>query len=352
MCQSPLIIPNPYYRTGSKGLNFLHNTVDSHISVPCGQCADCVATRQSYFLQRVQMESLEHWLFYFTLTYNNESLVYTDTLDYQLPIPYYADICNMFKRIRKKCPLPLRYVVVSEYGKNTHRPHYHGFISVPKIPNLRIEDEKLHIMNIEQYLYDLVLSEWRRNYGSNRSPIWKPLCTYVSNADGHNYELHYVKPLVNQENSVSYYISKYLTKYDQRTYKLLQKIQLDNRLTDDETKHLLSCIKPRTVISKHFGYWKEPSIYHYIRNCINRSLPGPVMFYDIYTDSPFVLCPYYQKHIYNVQDRLTQYYEQVTPETPFSFKFNDFRTENEFLYDSKSKHYKQTIEELRKKINY
>lgn len=352
MCLSPLIIPNPYFQLGSKGLNFLHNTTDSHISVPCGQCADCVATRQAYFNQRVQMESLEHWLFFFTLTYNDDSLLYTDVGDYQIAVPYYEDICNMFKRIRKRIQYPIRYVVVSEYGKQRHRPHFHGILSIPKVPNLTPADENYYIQNAESELYSLVLQEWRRNYGSKRVPIWQPLCTYYNNGYSHNYELHYIQPMINQENSVSYYISKYITKYDERTRKLLQKIRMDSNISEDETTHLISMIKPRQVISKSFGYWKDKAIYQYIRKCIDRSLPGPVMFYDINTDEPFVLCPYYQKHIYNVQDRLTQYYAQEDTTTPFSFKFNDFRTENEYLYDSKRKHYQQSIDELRKKINY
>ena len=35
--------------------------------------------------------------FMFTLTYNDESLVYTDVGDYSYPIPLLSDIQNMFK---------------------------------------------------------------------------------------------------------------------------------------------------------------------------------------------------------------------------------------------------------------
>lgn len=102
MCVSPITIPNPYYQIGDKGLNFLHDTVSSHIQVPCGKCHQCCSLRQAYFNQRIQMESLRSELFMFTLTYRDEALPRCNIGDYHCMYPDYKDVQNMFKRIRKK----------------------------------------------------------------------------------------------------------------------------------------------------------------------------------------------------------------------------------------------------------
>lgn len=84
-----------------------------------------------FFLQRVQMESLRSHLYMFTLTYNNESLVYTDVGEYNIAFPYLPDIQNMFKRIRRSGHEFL-FTYTTEYGKRRFRPHYHGILALDK----------------------------------------------------------------------------------------------------------------------------------------------------------------------------------------------------------------------------
>ena len=69
MCISPITIENPNFRQGKLGYNRIHNTIDKYIQVPCGHCRQCIATKQSYFLQKYDVELMDNELFFFTLTY-------------------------------------------------------------------------------------------------------------------------------------------------------------------------------------------------------------------------------------------------------------------------------------------
>lgn len=291
MCSSPITIKNPYFRLGSKGYNFLKNTVDSHIQVPCGNCPQCVAMRQSFFLQRVQMESLRSDLFYFTLTYNDQSLVFTEDLgDYNLPFPVFEDVQNMFKRLRSY-GYNFRATYVSEYGRRRHRPHFHGILAVEKSSE--------HYSVVEKRFKNLFWTEWRRNYGSSRCPLWYPLFTPVyKRGRCTTFDFHYIEPIKDHDNDCSYYVSKYITKYDSWIRSLISKIALDDNLSGEESMYLISLLKPRCNTSKDFGSWDDPKIYSYVNKCASReSLFTWPQFYDIYTGKQMPMSPYYGKHL-------------------------------------------------------
>lgn len=183
MCSTPITIDNPYYKVGSKGylklangkyrsINFgqfnkLHNTRDSKIQVPCGCCPQCLSNRQGYLNQRVQMESIRSHLFMLTLTYNQESLFHTNCGEYMVAFPYYKDIQDMFKRLRKQGH-KLRYLCVSEYGKK-YRPHYHLLVAIEKSPDW--DGSAYEPRHLEFVYGKLFLKEWRRNYGTSRVPL-------------------------------------------------------------------------------------------------------------------------------------------------------------------------------------
>lgn len=296
MCLSPILIDNPYYNCGSKGVNYLHDTTSLKIKVPCGSCPQCISMRQGFFNQRIQMESLRSHLFFFTLTYNDESLVYTDCEDYQIPIPVLSDVQNMCKRLRR-AGYKFRITYVSEYGTKRHRPHFHGILAVEKSEGSpRV---------LERKWSRLFRSEWRRNYGSNRSPIWKSLSTDVFHkCRNTTFDFHFIEPVLNHDNDVSFYVSKYITKYDSRTVSLLQKIEIDNSITEEQTKELRSLVKPRCVMSKDFGSWKLPVVQDYIKSCLTRS-PMLPQFFDLYTGKSCLLAPYYRRLV-----PYDQYYEK------------------------------------------
>lgn len=309
MCSSPLTIPNPYYQIGDKGLNFLHDTVNTHIQVPCGQCLQCLSLRQSYMNQRVQMESLRSELFMITLTYNNESLPVINVGEYCLYFPMWSDVQKMFKRIRKILPHRIRYVMVSEYSKR-HRPHFHGIIAIEREDI--VKHYKSSVSLCERELSRLFIKEWRTNVGSSRSPEYKPLFTYARKGNKCNFDFHHIVNLPNHENDVSFYVSKYITKYDSWTDGLLKKIKLDPEVTPEFTPFILSAIKPRCTISKDFGDPDFPPIKDYITKCIMKDETSLPQFYDIYTGKPSLLSRYYRKHCETMQNALTRFYFSPT----------------------------------------
>lgn len=75
MCLQPLHIKNVNY--GSKNPQLLllgKDTTHQFMEVPCGHCEQCVAAKQSDFVQRIQAESRYNHLFFATLTYDNDHL--------------------------------------------------------------------------------------------------------------------------------------------------------------------------------------------------------------------------------------------------------------------------------------
>lgn len=317
MCISPIQIKNPYLGLGHLGLNRLHDTVNTYINVPCGHCPACTSLRQSWINQRVQMESLDNYLFYGTLTYNEDMCPWVHIGDYNLRVPDMSDFTKMVKRLRNE-GLKFSYIVVSEYGGKTYRPHYHFMLSFPKetiTPNLSAGrfTLQMQLATFETTLYDKILSSWCRNVGSKRVPIYKPLLTYFSKYGRHNYELHYAAPSKNGLADVSFYVSKYICKFDKRTFKLLQKIKLDNSITADQTSELISKVKPRCIISKQFGHFSRPSVSDYIIDCLKRNPEQPT-FYDIYTGKPSPLSRYYTKHFVDINYALTRFYNSDSHE--------------------------------------
>lgn len=339
MCLSPIQIKNPYSGLGHLGLNRLHDTVNTYINVPCGHCPACTSLRQSWINQRVQMESLDNYLFYGTLTYNEDMVPWVHIGEYNLRVPNMSDFTNMVKRLRNE-GLKFSYIVVSEYGGKTYRPHYHFMLSFPKesiTPNLSVGRFilKVQIQSFEKYIYDKILASWCRNVGSHRNPIYKPLLTYYEKSGHHNYELHYATPSQNGFSDVSFYVSKYICKFDKRTNKLLQKIKLDNSITAEETSELISKVKPRCIISKQFGHFSRPSVAKHIKECLTRNTEQPT-FYDIYTGKPSPLSRYYTKHFVTIDYALDRFYNSNSSELYSSHIDNPLTNEEQNIERSRN----------------
>lgn len=190
MCLAPVLIDNPHYQTkvDDPVLRSIWNTVDSKIQVPCGRCPVCIHLRQIYLVQRVQMESLDHDLFYGTLTYNQESLPICDYDKIRFAYADFSDWQKMLKRIRADHPeLKFKYMLVSEYGSKRHRPHYHFILSFPRVGNPSLAEH----YSKAKFLFDTFLKYWQRNVApkvwspkrqkwitDSRNPDWQPLLTY------------------------------------------------------------------------------------------------------------------------------------------------------------------------------
>lgn len=302
MCLAPIKIKNVNYGNKSK-LSYLSDSTAYYILVPCGRCSVCLQLKQQYITQRVQMESFSHDLYFGTLTYNQESLPIHQVGDFKLAYADIADWQRMIKMIRKHEDIPnFRYMVVSEYGGKRHRPHFHFILSFPKNEKHTLADRQ----SFEIKLYGIFLKYWRRNYGSTRSPIWRPLCTYYRTPRSYNFDLHYLNPYASSKglDDVAFYVSKYALKYDSWIDKLKSKLFFS--LSESDYKSTWDIIRPRRLMSKFFGDFDNPQVAQHILKGIDLALHDSTALYP-YFISPvngqtFPLSPYYSKKYLRVSD--------------------------------------------------
>lgn len=318
MCDRPYYIPNPYRGLSDVGLNYLHDCVSAFIRVPCGFCPACIALRQTYFVQRCQMESLSNDLFFATLTYSNDMIPRRIVNDFELLYPDWSDVQKMFKRIRKYNLFgsSFRYFAVSEYGGNNHRPHFHILFSFPKVPDERYSSTLSRSLEY----HDILLSEWKRNTGSNRLPVYKPLCNYVSNSRGRNFDFHLVEShsTAAGEADVAFYVSKYVLKASPYVDSLKSALKLN--LSPEEFEEEWKYFKPRCNISKFWGDPFSPLVSQHIRNGIDLSLHDSSLLYPIFINpvsglhSP--LSPYYKRFFLDSVDAHV-FWSRKTPDDDF-----------------------------------
>lgn len=248
------------------------------------------------------MEALNNDLFYGTLTYNTESIPIKEFDTIKFAYPDISDWQKMIKMIRKDYPkLSFKYMLVSEYGSKRHRPHFHFLLSFPKTSNKLAEK-----MGKAYDLFNIFLRYWRRNYGSTRVPIWKPLLTYRRTRKHYNYDLHYLDPTssVDGLDGVSFYVTKYLLKHDPWVLKF--KAKLYHTLEDSEYTEAWSLFRPRILLSKGFGSPSDPKVKAYIESCIKLSLSSPdislPMFFSRQNGSTYPLAQYYKRRFLSVDD--------------------------------------------------
>lgn len=125
-------------------------------------------------------------------------------------------------------------------------------------------------------MFHAVLHEWRRNYGSTRSPEYRPLCTYVRRViNGRvktNYDLHYMNDRSVSSDScsdVGFYVTKYMLKPSERERRLQQALHLN--LDDEEYHKVWNLVKSRWFASEKFGYNNSEKVRSYIRKCVEDS---------------------------------------------------------------------------------
>lgn len=101
----------------------------------CGACPECLKTKASHWAIRATAEAKEHAQnCMITLTY--DQFIYdTQThkvIGERLPEDMHVhkeDVQKFIKRLRARFPdRPFKYMIAAEYGKRTHRPHYHAIL--------------------------------------------------------------------------------------------------------------------------------------------------------------------------------------------------------------------------------
>lgn len=103
----------------------------TYVYVPCGKCEACLSNRRNAWSFRLLQEmKVSESCYFLTLTYDDEHLPLQivnklGSIDY-VGVVSKRD-CQLFlKRLRKSIePFKIRYFLVSEYGPQTDRPHYH-----------------------------------------------------------------------------------------------------------------------------------------------------------------------------------------------------------------------------------
>lgn len=257
MCVSPVRIRNPNRGCTADFLVKTTDTVSAYINVPCGVCCECIAKKQSDLVQRVRVLSLDHYIFFYTLTYNDASLPrITCSTGYSITFAAHSDITNMFKRIRKGnlFGYPFKYISVSERGKGRGRPHFHGMIFIEKMYG---KNDPLFTAILEKKVRSVLFHEWRRNYGSTRRPDFRPLFTYHSKFVGgvrySNFDCHYVVPFSTDKGStdVAFYVTKYILKPSDKEKRLQQALSLN--LDPEEFESVWKVVKSKCTKSLDFG---------------------------------------------------------------------------------------------------
>lgn len=317
MCLSPNSIPNPNYGVKCKvgDFNSLKDCTSKYIRVPCGYCSECIKTKQMYLIQRVQMESLDKYVFFATLTYDKEHLPSVVTSSgYDIKYADWHDLQNCLKRLRKSFSRPFKYLAVSERGSSRGRPHFHILFFVPKY-----ESDLLSLpYTLEKELYDKLRFNWSRNVGTNRKPIYEPLFTFqerwLYGKRKSNFDLHFVisNNVDDGNSSVSFYVTKYMLKLSDKERRLQQALHLN--LDPFEYEEIWSLVKSRVITSKGFGLALNSDgsisdhVISYLRNCIDKSSDF-AKFYNPINGKGFPLSRYYKGKgaIYKLEDAMRFY---------------------------------------------
>lgn len=360
MCLAPVIIKNPYCGCDpSKGYNYLHDCVSTHIAVPCGHCKDCITTRQSAFAVRCDIEGMNYVSvpFMLTLTYDDVHVPRMpnvgDVLD-NFAYPDWSHVRNMMKRLRhvierrtdkaladlfvlpKKVNVrgrdrlipPFKYVFVSEFGKLSSRPHFHALIYV-KSPYF-VKDSKFEswASNVEKKLGDWFKQNWAINVGSIQNPVYEKLYTYVARGHRRTFDFHRIVHSDGvPDDSPMYYVSKYLFKPNSKIEnfrKYVWQAWQNGDVSDERYYEFLSYITRNLRVSKYFGYpfeeYQLKRIYNSFDFAKRKKFPFPCY---ICTDGKQQVFPHYLKHL-------------ITPEYATIFAFNITNNNDVLYYVNKS----------------
>lgn len=144
------------------------------ITIPCGKCFACLSNKRQSWLFRLEKELKEaKTAFFVTITYDDENKPCEGVKK--------SDVQKFIKLLRheKECIKEFKYFLVSEYGSQTLRPHYHAIFY-----NLDTDFE---------HCADLLSRIWKKGFVSvgtvtsaSINYVAKYCITKKSNPDGQN----------------------------------------------------------------------------------------------------------------------------------------------------------------------
>lgn len=136
-CLKPLVIrksEKQYFREEQQyRLGLLPFPPTLYQCVPCGKCELCLSKKREQWFFRLWNELRQSTSAYFiTLTYNDKHLPEDRRVNKK-------HVDDFLKRFRKSIePYKIRYFLVSEYGEDFGRPHYHMLLfNFPSCLNIR-----------------------------------------------------------------------------------------------------------------------------------------------------------------------------------------------------------------------
>lgn len=265
MCLQPILIKNTSQYKYTSGIR----AAASSYYVPCGHCAQCYHNRQNELIQKIRQIYKYNYCFFVTLTYY-DSIIYDD--HHTLVVngnPFsnvlIEDISLLFKRIRNhwnfpffECGKSLKYHFFSEFGGQTHRPHWHGIIQVPKVEVLKsldvFGDVTLAVRFFENYLDNAIQAEWKTQIGgTHRKPIYQANSKFFKPSlyTRGTYDFHLVQDVYTKNgkmlsaDNVAFYITKYMLKPDDWLNRYLKALRLNYPF------EVYNHMRPKQCISKN-----------------------------------------------------------------------------------------------------
>lgn len=238
------------------------------IQVPCGKCAECRKARIDAIIQRCIVESMFSYVFFITLTYDNNHLPCLTVNGKKYYFADYKHVQKMFKRFRLVFDRDFRYLCVNEYGDTTHRPHFHILMFVPILEG----DDESTPKFLEKFIFDNLGKYFAINKGTDKDPIYEPLFTYKFGYDPikgmtSNYFVKYIDnddfkvfaanegDFVQSESKVKAirYLVGYVCKYDDYEKSLNDIIYKYKGVDDELFKKLRYKLKSQVRYSKGLG---------------------------------------------------------------------------------------------------
>ncbi len=352
MCLSPITIKNPLRNKehlSTDPMRFKSDISSAYIKVPCGRCAQCIALKQNYFIQRCDMQSYFSHMYFLTFTYDNEHLPIHYYLGKRYAHPDIRHIQNMFKRVRKhrlfdgRC---FRYFVCSEYGSRRMRPHFHMLLFVQK----RSGDTPDFMRWFDTQIHNAFLQEWRVNVAKDengnpntRCPKYEPLCQYKVASDGsRSFDCHRVIPdIKHPETSVCYYVTKYMLKADKRISRIIKGILYESSFENQETqiaaRETCKLIAPRCYTSHHLGLGFNGADYVAVSDYISSRLDADIESkgypcYHFRADGKVMpLTPYFRQRFVRDFHIMCQYYADNEAKDLDKIIYHDDVEENEYI---------------------
>lgn len=330
MCISPISIRNPNYDTaGNFPADFrkVHNTISPFIQVPCGNCPACYFVNQTGYYQRILEEARVSYVYFATLTYN-DNIEYAEYKDTLYTIAPYRDFQLMIKRIKKDNLFKrfFSYFAVREYGKKKGRAHFHALFFLRKEPN----DTFLTPYQYEGILKKVVFEQWRRNVGTKLNPRYVDLTTYHESHFGgkifRNFDLHFVESKNYSDiDNVYFYVTKYLLKDNKFIKRLRAQLKEDNEISHEDELELRRLILRNSWRSLHFGlpYFKDGednTTRRRISQMIERSILDGSEYPQYFTDDgrAFPLSRYYrEKYLTHEQNLFFKQKQSMYPDDFF-----------------------------------